>query len=164
MLQRGHWALRDHHSKSSGATEEEGRGGGLRWSGTSGALKQIRWGTWTIQRAVRHLEKSEQAERQIRCWLKGRMSCCVDSGPKTVQLEAVRLVGKMLPEVAVAGAARWRAWEMWVQQKHEKSGIGQSGWGRRRLDDLLKCSEGQHCLAYTSNRTSLHLKQPENRF
>lgn len=104
--QRGHWALRD-HSKSSGATEEEGRGGGERWSGN---LKCHRswWGTWTISREQwGTFEKSEQAERQIR-WLKGRMSCCVYSGPKTVQLEAVRLVGKMLLEVAVAGAARWR--------------------------------------------------------
>lgn len=36
------------------------------------------------------------------------MSCCVENGPKTAQLEAVRLVGKMLLEVAVVGAERQR--------------------------------------------------------
>ena len=36
------------------------------------------------------------------------MSCCVENGPKTAQLEAVRLVGKMLLEVAVVGAERRR--------------------------------------------------------
>lgn len=93
------------------------------------------------------------------------MSCCVDSGPKTVQLEAVRLVGKMLLEVAVAGAARWRGFERCESSRNTRNlGLGSQGEADGAQMIFSNVQKGKHCLAYVSqqlNRACTQ-KQPEN--